>query len=237
MQILIKARVTEAARFIAAIHERHIPFATVLAATMTAKQVKLDEIREMRRVFDRPTPYVLNSLAVVPATLQRPTATVETDLRSPGKGTPAKRFLNPQIHGGGRSQKSHEVKLAALLGTAYMVPGKEMPLNSHGNVTGSTFMRIVSQLKVAGDQSASNSAKSKRKRRTDAFFKLNGRPIIMQRKGSDVRPALVGTKAPHYEKRFPFYEVAASTVEREFPKQFVAALERAIAKGNSRGKW
>ena len=59
----------------------------------------------------------------------------------------------------------------------------------------------------------------------------------MQRKGSEVRPALIGVRTPQYSKRFPFYEVAQATVDREFPKQFVVALERAIQTSNYKGKW
>lgn len=240
MQISIKAHVEEATRFLDDVHRKQIPFASIYAATLTAKAVKVEEMATMRRVFDRPTPYTLNSLSATPATKQRPIATVETDLRNPGKGTPAKRFLNPQIHGGTRSQKSHERQLATLMGTTYMVPASSAPKDAYGNVTGATFMRIVSQLRAAGDsnQNASNSRRSKRKRKNDAFFKLKGKPVIMHRKGVHLQPVLVGVRAPHYQKRFPFFEVADATVQREFPQQFVLALERAIARShfkNARG--
>jgi len=238
VQISIKPYIADAIRALDDVQRKQVPFASVYAATLTAKVVKTEEVMTMKRVFDRPTPYALNSLSAVPATMSRPIATVETDLRSPGKGTPAKRFLNPQIHGGGRSQKSHERRLAALMGTTYMVPARTLPKDGWGGVSGATFMRIVSQLGVAADpaQNASNSARSKRKRKAVSYFKLKGKPIIMQRKGVFVTPALIGVRQPQYRKRFPFFEVAAATVEREYPQQFVLALERALARSHFKNK-
>ena len=240
MQISIKAHVADATRALDDVQRKQIPFASIYAATLTAKVVKVDEIQAMSRVFDRPTPYTLNSLAATPATKQRPIATVETDLRSPGKGTPAKRFLNPQIHGGARSQKAHERQLATLMGSTFMVPATSAPKDAYGNVSGATFRKIISQLGASFDanQNATNSRRSKKKRKNDAYFKLKGKPIIMHRRGVYVSPVLVGVRTPHYQKRFPFFEIATATVEREFPKQFVTALERALARShfkNARG--
>lgn len=238
MQISIRAHIREATRDLEQVHRRHIPFATVYAATLTAKAVKVAEIQAMRNSFDRPTDYVLNALRSTPATKSHPVATVEFKDFST-KSVPAKRFLNPEISGGPRSRKSHELRLGTILGTQYVVPGKDMPLDAHGNLKAATYMQIVSQLKVAADasQNASNSRRSKAKRKTNAFYKLEGRPIIMQRQGDVVRPALIGVRAPQYQSRFDFYGIAERMVGTEFPKQFEVALSRSIAKSNYRGKW
>lgn len=238
MQISIKAHVTDAIRALDEVHRRHIPFASVYAATLTARKVKVEEVAVMHRVFDKPTPYTLNALRVKPATMRDPVASVEFK-DSTHKGTPAKRFLNPNIHGGPRSQKSHERRLAALLGSTYLIPGKGVATNAYGNVSGATFTRILSQLKVSSDSyaNASGSRRSKAKRKADAYFILKGRNIVMHRKGKAVMPALIPIKAPQYSKRFPFYETAQAVVAREFPQQFVTALNRAIATSNYKGKW
>lgn len=238
MQISVRAQITDVIQTLDDIHKRHVPFAAIYAATLTAKEVKVQEISTMRRVFDRPTPYILNSLSMVPASKSRPFATVETDLRDPGKGTPAKRVLLPHIKGGSRHQKRSEQRLQALLGTSYLVPSRSLPTDAYGNVPGSTYMKILSRLGTSTDpyQNASQSRRSKGKRQSEAFFKLKGKPIIMQRKGAMISPALIGIRAPQYKARFPFFEVAVATVEREFPRQFVVALERAIARGHFKNK-
>lgn len=256
MQISVKAQIADAMRMIDDVHKRHIPFASVYAATLTAREVMAAEVQTMRRVFDRPTPYAVNALYVQPATKSEPVATVEFK-EFAGKGVPAKRFLNPNIHGGVRSHKSHERMLGGLLNSSYMVPSKLVEKDTYGGVPGAFFKKIVSQLKVSSDptQNASGSRRSKGKRKFEAYFVHPKRKMILRRhspyteivtdengntrtrKKWHIEPALIAVRAPHYQKIFPFYEVAQATVEREFPRQFVVALERAISTSNYKGKW
>lgn len=239
MQIDIRSNIKDASRFIDEVHRRHIPFASLYAATLTANDVKAEEISTMRRVFDRPTPYVLNAIAARPATKANPVAKVDFD-KSTHKGTPAKRFLNPNIHGGPRSQKSSERQLSPLMdGKQFAVPAKGAPVNAYGNMPGSTYTRILSQVGAMRDATgnASDSPRSKRKRKASAFFIPKKGGAIFERKGASIKPVLVFTRAPSYSKRFPFYDVAQATVQRKFPDNFTKALDRAIATSNYKGKW
>ena len=245
MLISVKAHVTDAIEFLDRVHHRHIPFASIYAATLTAREVKEREVDVMQRVFDRPTPYVLNALRVKPATFQDNTATVEFKDFA-GKGTPAKRFINPNVHGGGRAQKSHELKLMGLTHSAFMIPGRDLPRDGYGNVRGSVFARILSQLKVSSDatQHASGSKRSKGRRKADAYF-VSKRGFVLNRKttgrgkgkSDQLSVVMAPIKAPHYQKRFPFYETGEAVVADRFPANFVTALERAISTSNRRGKW
>ena len=115
MQFDIRSNVREVSRWLDDAQRKQIPFATVLAMTMTARDVRDAEFSTMKRVFNRPTPYALNALQVVPATKQTMVASVEFR-EFAGKGTPAKRFLNPEVHGGERSRKSSEKQLSPLMG-------------------------------------------------------------------------------------------------------------------------
>lgn len=237
MQISVKVYADDALRMLDDVHRRHIPFALALALTQTAKDVQAKEKAVMRQVFDRPTPYVMNALQVKPATKAAPVAIVGFR-EFAGKGTPAKQFLTPNIHGGGRSQKSHERRLATLMRSTFMVPGKAMMRDAYGNVPASVYTRILSQLGVAtnADANATASKRSRAKRRNDAYF-VTKRGLLMHRKGSQLTVALVPVRAPVYQKRFPFYETAQQVVAERFPVNFVAALERAISTSNYRGKW
>src|SRR2546425_1644501 len=78
-----------------------IPYATAQAINETAKAVVADEYHEMVDVFDRPTPYTLNSLYRLTATKDNLRAIVALK-DNPSGGTPADKYLNPQIHGGSR---------------------------------------------------------------------------------------------------------------------------------------
>ena len=63
-------------RTLSDIERRQLPFATSLALTRTALMVKAAEVEEMKRVFDAPTRFTLNSLFVRPAKKSRLEAVV-----------------------------------------------------------------------------------------------------------------------------------------------------------------
>ena len=240
MQFDIRSNAREVSRWLDDAQKKQIPFATVLAMTLTARDVKTAEVMIMEKVFDRPTPYTLNALKVVPATTQTRVASVA--FKEFGGGTPAKRFLNPEVHGGMRSRKSHERQISPLMqGYQYAVPGRATDRDAYGNMKGAEIKRIISQLKVSTDpmQNATSSGRSKRKRKNNAFF-IRGKTVF-QRTGAGIKPVLVFVKSPRYRKRFPFYETAAKTVAERFSRNFEAAFQRTMANSgykSARGtKW
>ncbi len=163
MQFDIRHNIPEVSRWLSDAQRKQVPFASVMAMTMTAKDIQAEELTVMRRVFDRPTPYALNALRVVPAKKSTMVAKVEFREGS-GRGTPAKRFLNPEVHGGQRSQKAHERRLQALVsGARYWQPARGAPLNQYGNITGGQIKRLLSQMgsQDQGFSAATNSKRSK----------------------------------------------------------------------------
>lgn len=199
--------------------QKDLRFAAIVALTKTAQAVKTAEVDLMRRKFDRPTPFTLNSLQVLPATKDKPEATVET---KEGFGSvPAGRFLNPEVEGGARSMKSHEKKLRG-----YTSPSTFAKLDKYGNFPASTYVKILSQLKLSGDQSATNSKRSTAKRSREAFFRREN--IIYSRKKDDITPALIITDAPHYQPRLPFYVEAERTVDQVMPLEMDKAVLRYV---------
>lgn len=239
MQFDIRSNVKDISRWLDDVQKRQIPFATVYAMTLTARDVQSEEISVMKRVFDRPTPYTLNALRVVPATKQTYVASVE--FKEFG-GTPAKRFLNPEVHGGPRSRKSHERLLGPLMGGyQFAVPGRGTDRDAYGNMKGGEYRKIISQLKVSADPTAnvSKSGRSKRARKNNAYF-VKGR-VVYHRTGAGIKPALVFVSAPRYKKRFPFYETGAKVVAARFAQNFEAAFQRTMANSgykSARGsKW
>lgn len=236
MQFDIRSNIADVVNWVNDAQRRQLPFVTVLAMTRTAQEVKAAEIDVMRKVFDRPTPYTLNALRVQPATKAVMVASVEFR----GGGTPARRFLNPEAHGGPRSQKSTERRLQTILGgVSYLVPGRGADLDQYGNIKGATFRRILSQLKAGGSEfaDASSSRRSKRNRAASAFFVAKGGKAILERRGTTVKPVLVFSgHAPAYTARFPFEATAERVVAEKFSENFVAAFERAIATSSFKSK-
>lgn len=238
MQIDVRSNIKDISRWLDDAQKKQIPFATVYSMTLTARDVAWEEIGVMQRVFDRPTPYTLNALMVKPAT--RKTMIAQVEFKEGFGGTPAKRYLNPHVNGGARSQKSHELQIAPLLkGYSYLIPASGYPVNAYGNLNGGTVRKILSQLQVSrnADANVSQSKRSKAKRSSHAFFISKSGQVVMERKGNTVRPALVGIKAPQYSKRFPFYETAAAVVADRLAVNFEVAFQRAMATSGYKGKW
>jgi hypothetical protein len=237
MQFDVRENIREVSRWLDDAQKKQIPFASMYSLTLTARDIAWEEIGVMQRVFDRPTPYTLNALRTIPATFQKLIATVE--FKDFG-GTPAKRFLNPHVNGGPRSQKSSEIQIAPLMkGYSYLVPAAGYPLDQYGNMSRGTIRKILSQLKVSRnpDANASQSRRSRGKRSAQAFFIPKGGRVVLERKGRDVRPVLVGIRSPRYRKRFPFYETAEAVLKDRLDINFEVAFQRAMATSGYKGKW
>ena len=92
---------------------KQVPFAMAKALTLTAIQAQTDIVQAMTQVFDHPTPYTLNSTYVIPATKDRLESFVQLK-DSAAKGTPAIKFLGPEVFGGERNPKRGEKALQRM---------------------------------------------------------------------------------------------------------------------------
>ncbi|MBR0649505.1 hypothetical protein GXW78_07530 [Roseomonas terrae] len=143
---------------------------------------------EMRRVFDRPTPYALNSLAWV-EDLPGPAAAVvwrgSTDPWSRAgqfKGAHEgayQGYLRAQIGGGPRRQKAGERRLQMRMPggqTVYLVPTQFAQVDAYGNVTGPRMNKILSDLQALGgagqgfDGNRRPGKRSRGRRRAEYYF-------------------------------------------------------------------
>lgn len=220
---------------------RQLPFALALAATRVAKIVERELYAEMGRVFDRPTRWTMNSLYVKAATRRTLEALVK--LKDDAfKGTPATKYLSPQIFGGGRRWKRHERALqqvGILPPGMYCVPGEDARLDAHGNMSKGQVVQILSALRAFGEQGylANRTASSeKRLKNPPQYFALpegNGRlPAGIYRRYSrgrrtTIRAVLVFIKAPSYKQRFDFFGVAERVIAYHAKDEFLWALQYA----------
>ena len=225
---------------------RRAPGVANTSLTLTARDGQAAIKAEKARVFDRPTKYALNSTIVKTSAKDlEASILVKDDIW--GKGTPANRFLGPQIFGGDRSQKGMERMLerARLMPYGWFaVPGAGAQLDGNGNVKRSQIVQILSQLKLqrgAGFESrASGSTRSNRTiaRQGVTYFALATvrrglQPgIYMKRKvamGTTVKPVFLFVSAVQYRKRLRFHEVGEATVRARFPVHFRAEAAKAVA--------
>jgi hypothetical protein len=163
-----------------------LPYAMARALTKTAQDVKSAEITEMKNVFDRPTPYTLNSLYLRPATKTNHTALVWLK-DDAGKGTPAAEYLLPEIVGGNREMKRFERALQAtgvMPKGMFAVPGAAADIDAYGNMSCGQIRQILSYFKSAEmtagytanmtPEKKKRLAKGTKRRRGFTYFVSNG---------------------------------------------------------------
>lgn len=199
--------------------------------------------KEMTRVFDRPTPWVLGGVRYVKATKTKLEASIDFDQWGNKTNVTVGKVLAAEISGGRRKHKRHEIALqkAGILPSGMaIVPGPGSLKDQYGNIPGSQIVQIMSWFKSFGEQGykANSTLKSKAKLGRDkkngargfAYFVLR-RPHgklpagIYQRftlgHGSAVRPVMFFVALPNYQRRLDFYGIAQrealSTFNRSLP--------------------
>lgn len=226
---------------------RQGPFVAAVSLTRTMRDVQGAIKDEMRTVFDRPTAYALNGTFLKPATKTNLESRVWVKDNPFGKGTPADRFLLPQIEGGNRSLKGFERLLQRngfMPAGWYAVPAAGAQLDGNGNVRRSQITQLLSQLKVQrGEGHESRASGSARSNRTIArqgvtYFALpNGHRgllpgVYLKRRfghGTAIRPVFIFVEKMQFKPRLRFYDVGMATVNRRFPVHFEAELAKAMA--------
>ncbi|WP_219924669.1 hypothetical protein [Halomonas sp. ND22Bw] len=158
--------------------EKQIPYATALALTRVAQRVKEGELAVMKRRFDRPTKFTMNSLYVKRAKKsdRPPRATVYFRDFAP-KGTPAGTYLQPQVHSGKRNKKRFEKALihaGAMRPDEWAIPGGGARRDVYGNVAKGQITQMLSGLRALGEQgyqaNATSSRSSRRKGNARRYF-------------------------------------------------------------------
>lgn len=222
-----------------------VPFATAVALTETAKLVRQAEVKEMRRVFDRPTRFTLNSLYLRGATKRNLQA--EVWLKDTGDAAAAQ-YLRPQISGGPRPQKRFERLLQSsgvMPGGWHALPGKGARLDSAGNMSSAQLVQALSVLRSQRDYNQNTTDRSRQRakaagKQRDYFVSgpksaakaANGGRLpfgVYLRGAKDVSSIFFFVRSVNYKPRFRYFEVAENVIKRELPLQFDLAMRKAMA--------
>ncbi len=118
---------------------------------MTADDVAGVLRKDIPKVFDRPVPFTRNSIYKRPATKAKLSAMVWVKDDGATKGTPAAKYLAPQIYGGQRNLKRFEKALQAvgvLPPGMIAVPGKAAEKDAYGNMSKGQIVKILSYLQA-----------------------------------------------------------------------------------------
>ena len=217
-----------------------VPFATALALTKTAQNVKAALVDEMRSVFKAPTSFTLRSLQVTRAEKAKLLASV--GLRGADTGKGAIRWLAPEVFGG---ERSHAIEaLLQPLGLPpkglWAVPGAAAKKSPGGGIDIGWFRSVVSDIASQGI-TQSRGILTRRMRGTGRksmgllqyaiLLERKGRllPGIYGKRGRGIYPFVMFVVAPKYRGKFNFYGVAQRVARASFPYEFRTALKRALA--------
>lgn len=226
---------------------RRMNAALATALTRTAGEIR-DEVKaEMTRVFDRPTPYTMNSLFVRPATAQRLYADAYFKDETAGSGTPATKYLLPQVEGGSRRQKRFEValRMAGHLPEGMVtVPAAGARLDAYGNVSRGQLIQILSQLRITLTAGSTRNLPFDARKQISAQRKAGGRffvikpgtrgaaPGVYQREfvGRNITPVILFVRSAAYRQRLDFYGIARRVASERLPANVRRAIEESAAR-------
>lgn len=198
-----------------------------------------DVREEMRRVFDRPTPWVMNGVYVAPLREQN-AATVAWKPGGGSKSVPAEKILRAQVEGGARRLKRFE-RLLGLPANRIAVPGQWAELDAHGNIRAGQITKILSSLRLFGEQGyrANRSNRPSRgvRRREEYFIVRPGSEHAqlwpgVYRVAHDMggAPLLViaFVRAAQYRPRLAPAAIVSRTVQRDAAAVWDLALRRQL---------
>ena len=206
-------------------------FASVVAATRTAKSAR-DHVRtHMDIVFDRPVAYVKRGVMFRPAKKNGKTAQVFiADWRGFKSGNSVAEMMLPHIFGGTRMWRRGEAafhRRGLLPSGRYLVPQKAA-LTARGNISPSKMQKVLAALRAYNDpQQWSREGKG--------YFYARGndhlrRGIYERRKSGGLRALFIETGPPQYQLRFDFFGEVERHVKRSYPDHFSDALAEAMVK-------
>ena len=219
--------------------QRATPRAIKRALDKTAFEARDAAVAEIKRVFDRPVPYTQNAVYTQPSRLETMTAIVGLKDQAMS-GTPAAKYLQPQMGGGERRQKRFEKWLVyhgIMRANQFAVPGRGAPLDAYGNVRRGLYTQILSALQASPDPMQNETTRSRARRQRRGGYRIfvvrrNGQPIgIGRARGAGDLEMLFFfiTNSPRYERRFKFADLVIKTAAREFPRKLDEQIRRELA--------
>lgn len=231
--------------------QKQVAYATMRALNAAAYEAAQETKRELARVFNRPTPWVLGSVRYTKAKKDRLEASVDFDYWGNKQQVTVAQVLKAEIEGGRRRLKRFEVALqrvGVLPAGMAAVPGPAAKLDGYGNMNTGQITQILSWFRAFGEQGYRANMRDGGRRlangnrktgaRGYAYFALarkHGKllPGVYQRFdfgaiGSSVKPVLFFVPIPSYRRALDFYGVAERAARAEFNRQFPIMMDEAM---------
>lgn len=228
-----------------------VPFAMSVALNDTSTEAKAMVQDAMKSVFDRPTPWVINSLRVARAT--KTNLVAELAFKDINSALSARSMVEPHVDGGARRFKAMEARLLSkgLLPKGWnAVPGAAASLDSYGNMSRGQISQLLNVLGTyseagynkANDKTRARLAAGNVKRNQYGFeYFVNPvggksrhlQPGVYKRYktgfGSSLKPILIFIRPAKYQKRLDFFGMVERKVNERLAPNFDAAFKLAVA--------
>jgi hypothetical protein len=250
MKISINTNIQEVERALVQASNQ-VPFALSVAMNKSLETAKRGVLSEMGRVFNRPTPWVINSLRVIRS--NKSNLTGEIGYKDKNSAESSRSMIEPHVFGGERHYKGMEARLmrAGWLPQGWnAVPGGAAKLDGNGNMSRGQVTQLLNVLGTyteagynkANAATSARLARGNAKKNTFGFVYWVNRvgerkgkhlqPGVYQRVstafGTSLKPVLIFVKRAKYQKRLKFFEVAEGLINTEFPKEFSTAFDAAM---------
>lgn len=204
---------------------------------------------EMRKVFDRPTPWVIGGVRYKKATRDYLRAVIDLDFWGNKQGVAVEQVLKAEIFGGSRQKKRHEIALervGILPPGMVVIPGSAAKLDAYGNMQAGQINQIISFFQAFGQQGYQANMSDKRKasiarggkkQQGFTYFALRQKrgkllPGVYQRidfaHGSAVKPVMIFVSRATYRQRLDFYGIAQRVVDANLRPEFDKAMAEAL---------
>ena len=231
LNINITSNMKDVRRQLDAFTAKQLPFALSQAINKTAARVVSAETENLKKTFDNPTPFTLNSVGISKARKSAPTAKIFIkDI--------AAAYIQPYEDGG-----LHKLNSRALLNP------KDIKLNAYGNLPKATLARLkakpgvfIGPVKLKNGETVNGVWQRPMLRGKDAVLGVGmtvrqRQKLLRDKHGKLARGANVtgrlkllirfGDALP-VKKRLGFGSTALAIVEKYFPQDFEAAFADAV---------
>lgn len=226
--------------------DRDVKVAASWALNDLATDVRDTMHDRMDQVFDRPTRFTKNAIAVLRGA--KPDRLEAEVGERPSVGS--RHYLKTQERGGARGMTGIETLLALHLPSGLdiraVIPATGSPfeaarLDAHGNWSRGERNQVLSALRAQRDATANQTDRSKKRKskRATYFVPKHGlAPGVYRRKGANDIPVRVlkfSSKAPQYTRRLGFLDQANLIWREKLPAHLRRTLARVVARRGSQG--
>lgn len=246
MKLSIKINGIDDAMRSARILGEQAPMAVAKSLTAIAVKARNAEKAKMAQVFDRPTPYALNSMFIKMATPELLEAKIWV---RPVGGIDAQeqKFLGMEVFGSEagktRRHKPFEKQLiykGIMPEYMYAVPTRSMPRDAYGNMSRGELIRLLSYLGAIAE------VRTRMNRKPSSKRKINYAYLYVREKNGNYQPGIYKLTNkrldriiafipnPSYDPKFPFHDVGAGVFRENWREtvneQILGIIKRAKRK-------